>query len=647
MRLRFSKILTLLGLLFFPVLAWADPTLSGPLIQSVNTDRATYTGGQSARLFVTLSNQTGSDFTGTITATVSGRGVQIGQPVSLAVTALPAAGKRRLEFRIQTDAMASWQGYFINLVATTSGGAQVDQQAAAIDSSPDWWTYPRQCWLVLYTDFGGWKPPFFTTPDNDIRSLNAYHCNNLQFYDMDYLWHQPWTDAETWVNGDKMTISASQIRQAVATTKLMGMGSLYYFAIYGANWGIAPDFTQDGSGAQLQWGMFTSACAPHCGVADLWKYNQDIAYMNPNNIEWQTYWAEQARLLRDHFGFDGFFVDTYGTIERALWDFWNNRIIMDTAYSSFLKTVSARLGAAFVLNPAGSYNEQDLVQSGMETYHFVERWNNPSDIGSFGDFLTKARQVWTWAARKIHNIGLDWDMGMNKTLMSDKTCDFNGGARVCTFNTPGVLYLEAAMLATGAHHAWIVNGDMRGNAGARFISNDDYPIGNLLSPKADMVQGEYDYQTFGVAYEKLLRLNIYATSSADPSIMSGATGSTTAAAGKVWLFQNYRSGFDILHLLNYQQMSADSFKDVSDNAANAAAPNQTGALQIKMYVGGGTLGNLYTASPDVNHGAPVQLTYTTASDAAGKYITFSLPSLLFWDMVWLEDSTGQSDYTTP
>lgn len=636
------------SLLCGAVSAEAEPHLSGPLIQSVNTDFSHYRGGEQIRMMITLSNKTGAPFTGSITGTVTGRGVQVGDPVSISVSGLAANATTTAELRFPSNS-TNWQGYFVNIVAADQNGHQLDQEAGAFDISSDWWTYPRQCWVVgTYTDWGGWKPNLFGTPQQDLQSLNAYKCNNLQFYNMLYRWHKPWVDGSSWINGDGENISVDLIKQHVAAAKSLRMGTLMYMPIYAANYGVAPGFTLDGSGAQLPWGMFTSACGSSCTISDLWKFNDKIAYMNPNNPSWQRYWGQQAELMRRRLGFDGMFVDTFGTIYQALWDWSASRIIMDTAYSSFLKTVQGYVNGPMVLNPAGSYNEQDLVQSGRETYHFVERWNNPSDIGNFGAFLTKARQVWGWANRTPNNLGLDWDMGMNKTLGASSSCTINGGSTLCTFNTPGVLYQEAADLATGAHHAWIVDGQQNAGDGARFISNDDFPIGNMLSPKADMVQGEYDYQNFGAAYEKLLRLNISASTAAAPSITSGATGSTTAAAGSVWMFQNHRSGFDILHLLNYQQMSTASFNDVNDNAANAAAPTTTGALQLKMYyTSGGTLGDLYTASPDVNHGAPVKLSYATGSDSSGSYITFTLPSLKFWDMVWLENGVASSDYGTP
>ena len=646
-----KRILLSSSLLFGGAAYASGPSLTSTIIQSINTDKAIYQANDEAHVNVTLDNTTGSTFTGNITATVYGRGVQVGTPVNVSVSSLASGATEDVVLRVPVSQSASYQGYYVSIAAINSSGTQIDQQATAIDESPDWWTYPRQCWFVGgFTDWGGWDPStVYGTPEADIDNLNAMKCNNLQVYNVLYRWHQPYPGDETYVNGDGEDISVNLLRQAIASAKSRKMGTLMYMPIYSANKGIAPTFQNDGSGVSLNWAAFTSDCgsSSSCTISNVWDDNfSNIAIMNGNNTIWQDYWARQAKNWQKALGFDGMFGDTYGTISTPLWDNTGARIINDTMYSSFITNVTNRTNMPMVINPAGSYNEQDLVQSGREVYHFVERWNNSSDIGNFGDFLTKALQVWGWANRTPNNIGLDWDMGMNKTLGASSSCTINGGSTACTFNTPGVLYQEAADLATGAHHAWIVDGQQNAGDGVRYISNDDFPIGNMLAPNAAMTQGEYDYQTFGVAYEKLLRLNISASTAAAPSITSGATGSTTAAAGSVWMFQNHRSGFDILHLLNYQQMSSASFSDVNDNAANATAPTTTGTLAVKMYyTTGGNLGNLYTASPDVNHGLPVQLSYNTGSDSGGNFITFSLPSLQYWDMVWLENGLANSDYT--
>lgn len=630
--------------------AIADPVLSGNLIQSINTDKSRYGTLDPVIFTLTLKNNTSSTFTGNITGSVYGRGIKIGYDNNLSVTSLAAGASTTVQMIIQSSGLNNWQGYEVNFVASNSSGTQVDQESGSFDVSPDWWTYPRQCWITgTWTDWGGVKPIVTMTPEESIKSLNSYHCNNLQFYNNIYRWHTGYTPLDSYVNGDGFTQSKQLILENIAVAKKYKMGTLNYFPIYSANKGIAPTFQNDGMGVKLDWAVFTSNCGStnSCTVADGWNFDSNIIIMNTQNQNWQDYWAQQAKLMVQEYGYDGIFGDTYGTISLALWDINGNRMINDKMYSSFINRVTSDTGIPMTINPAGSYNEEDLVSANREVYHFTERWNNSSDIGNFGDFLTKARQVWGWANRKPNNVGLDWDMGMNKTLGASTNCWINGGSNWCWFNTPGVMYQEAADLATGAHHAWMVDGEQSTGNGARFISNDDYPMGNMIAAPSDMVQKEYDYQTFGVANEKMLRLNISASTVSDPSITSGATGSTTAAAGSVWMFQNHRSGFDILHLLNYQQMSTTSFSDVNDNAANAAAPTTTGNIAIKMYyTSGGTLGNLYFASPDVNHGVPQNISYTTGSDTSGSYITFTLPSLQYWDMVWLENGVDSSDYTS-
>jgi dextranase len=198
--------------------------------------------------------------------------------------------------------------------------------------------------------------------------------------------------------------------------------------------------------------------------------------------------------------------------------------------------------------------------------------------------------------------------------------------------------MDATMFAAGAYHVYLADGD-------RFISNIYVPGPQLLmSPPA--IQSEYDYQTFGVAMEKLLRSAV-SDSSQPAMITSGATGGSVGAAGQVYVLPKIRPGLQILHLLNYSDVPTI---DVQDTNANQPRPVQLGAIGIKMYYSGSvTRSNLlWFASPDVKHGAPQHLSYTMGYDHIGTYINFTVPSLLYWDMIWLElDGLQNSDYATP
>lgn len=632
--------------------AHAEPHLSGPLIQSINTDKAIYHQGDFIKTTVVLKNNTGSVYNGNLVVQVYDKGATLGSPISVPVSNLNNQATTSVDVLLTPPDGVNYQGYLVDIQAQNSSASVIDEETTSYDVSSDWWTYPRQCWITAtWTDWGGYKPTNTQSPEYYVKSLNAYKCNNLQLYDEIYRWNLPFVNADSWVNGDKLLQQRDLITRNVSAAKSFRMGTLLYMSSYGANHGIPPTFVQDGSGTQLNWSAFTNDCGStnSCTISDVFAYNKDISYMNLNNPNWQLYISRQAKLFKDAFGIDGIFWDSYGIINIALWDYTGARLINDTMYSSFEKTAASVLNAPMTLNPAGTYNEQDLIQANLVAYAFSERWNNSSDIANFGTFRQRAAQIWAWANRTPVSIGLDWDMGMDKNLMTNPSCNFNGGSTTCYFNTPGVLYQEAAILSAGSHHAWIVDGDedtVGLSNGARFISNDDYPIGRMLTAGQDMVQGEYDYQTFGVAYEKLLRNNISASSVSAPTITSsGVTGSTTATAGDVYMIPLQRSGFQILHLLNYTQLTSANMTDVSDLTASAKAPTVLSSVSVKMYYpSGDTLGSLYIASPDISHGVPSKLTYSTGSDANGTFITFVVPKLNYWDMIFLEDNLASSDY---
>ncbi len=111
-----------------------------------------------------------------------------------------------------------------------------------------------------------------------------------------------------------------------------------------------------------------------------------------------------------------------------------------------------------------------------------------------------------------------------------------------------------------------------------------------------------------------------------------------------------RPGFQMASFLNYSQLNTAQVTEASDTNANFPAPTQLNNVPVKMYYGGAVTGSnlLWFASPDVNHGAPQSISYTKGSDGGGNYVTATLPSLLYWDFIYLElDSLTTSDYYPP
>lgn len=622
--------------------AFAMPTFTGPLIYTVNTDKAFYDDGQIARVYVTLKNATGSSFTGTVTATVTGRGVQIGTPYAATVSSLAPGVTTTLTYSIMTPQNGDDRAYFIDLVAN-NGSADVDEAAEAIDVTPNWWTYPRQCWVS--STWTGWKyhaPQVTTSPDSNVASLNAWHCNNIQIFNTIYRWHQPYTEAASYTNGDLLIQSQSIIMRYIGAAKHYGMGTLGYVPMYSVNANaIAPNFLNDGSGAQFSWAMFTNLCGQtnSCKISDMAGNGGSastayIGLMDPTNVDWQRYWAQQVGLWIQRYGYDALFVDTYGN-QPQYYNSVGHGVDYNNMHSQFINAETNALNVPIVINPASGWQDQDVAQSPI-AYFFREVWDHPDDVYNYDQFHALSRRIWGYADRTPHNIGLDWNMGLDKSLANQDRCQ-SAPLTGCTFGLPGALYLEASAQATGAHHNWLADGD-------RFISNDDYPNWLVVGTTPAFVQAEYDYQNFGVAYEKLLRDNI-SDSTNTHSAVTGVSSNITATAGNVWQLEFHRSGFDILHLINFTGLNSTQMGEVQDPNGDYPPPPIRNNISVKMYVTpGGTLGDLYLASPDQKHGKPQRLIYTTGSDDNGSYITFTVPSLNYWDMIWLENGVAASDY---
>lgn len=91
----------------------------------------------------------------------------------------------------------------------------------------------------------------------------------------------------------------------------------------------------------------------------------------------------------------------------------------------------------------------------------------------------------------------------------------------------------------------------------------------------------------------------------------------------------------MLQLIN---LSATKVAFWRDPYANYPAPPTLSNLPVRLYLAelppaGATL---RLASPDHDGGRAQTLMYTTGSDGGGPSISFTLPRLEYWDMLWID-----------
>ncbi|WP_041710816.1 glycoside hydrolase family 66 protein [Clostridium pasteurianum] len=116
----------------------------------------------------------------------------------------------------------------------------------------------------------------------------------------------------------------------------------------------------------------------------------------------------------------------------------------------------------------------------------------------------------------------------------------------------------------------------------------------------------------------------------DSSLKDIAT-STTSEANKVWTFTKKDSNYEIIHLINLRGESNNSWRDTN---ADYPIPTALSNFTVKYYYTN-PVGSVSFVSPDYNNGKTYNVQFTKGTDANGNYITFTVPTLQYWDMIYI------------
>jgi dextranase len=193
------------------------------------------------------------------------------------------------------------------------------------------------------------------------------------------------------------------------------------------------------------------------------------------------------------------------------------------------------------------------------------------------------------------------------------------------FNEPSVLLADAVIFATGAAHLEL--GDANGMLSHEYFPNASLRMSNSLKVALK------DYYDFLVAYENLLRDGV--TDGHNHVALDGIPTSNDGRAGTVWTLVKNKPGYSIVHLINLENNERELWRDTD---GLYPYPDTFTDVAVKIYDIGdlGTEAKLWYASPDDANGKAYELTYTTGTDDQGSFVAFTLPSLQYWAMVWLE-----------
>lgn len=196
------------------------------------------------------------------------------------------------------------------------------------------------------------------------------------------------------------------------------------------------------------------------------------------------------------------------------------------------------------------------------------------------------------------------------------------------FDENSIRLADAAFAASGATHIELGAGmDDVTMLPSEYYRNTSKTMSGSL--KSAMKQ----YYNFITAYENLLydsSIN-YSDQGNQYISINNQTISGSGTNGSIWHLSRETTDYDILHLINLSSESDTQWRNTT------SAPTLKSNLSVKYYMSpDASISGVYVASPDTNQGVSQSLSYTTGTDSTGYYASFTVPSLNYWDMIYIK-----------
>lgn len=522
-----------------------------------------------------------------------------------------------------------YTGYLVKVIVKDEHGKNLATDTSAIDVSSSWIKFPRYGYLCDYD---------YSIPSEElIQQINRYHINAIEYYDWHHLHHEPLPKGMTdknlsdWTDWAGRTINHKTIARYIAAAKEKNMVNMAYNMIYAGT----DSFFKDANGnptPACQWQLlfkegnskgkgpflFTMGVSP--------SGDGHLYFVNPLNPEWQTYiFAEENRAL-DALGFDGWHGDTIGEFGEMT-DVKGNPLgytedgkaiyLVKDTYRSFLNSAKKALGKKYLsFNPVGAQgNEQ--ANTSLTDVLYAEFW--PWDAARDGELFNTYHAILREVERSREDSKAYSFDGVGKSLTVKAYINIDSKEKF--MNDAAVLLMDAVSFASGGGRLELGNGD-------HMLHTAYYPDDKILMSDTlkNSILKMYD---FSVAYENLLRDGQYPIE--NKVEIKDTPTSTDGKSYTIWTYPKEDSEYQILHLINLR----NNDNQWVDEKGKKKEPEMQENLKVKFYTDR-KISSVYLCSPDFSNCESLSLSHDKGTDSNGKYIEFTVPSLQYWDMIYMK-----------
>lgn len=494
-----------------------------------------------------------------------------------------------------TAPSADFTGYMVELYDTVKT-KEVIYGAIGVDVSSDPSRFPRNGFLSAYGALSS------TDINTVMTSLNRYHMNYVQFQDWEYEHQEPLAGTPaapdpSWKDIANRDNYLNTVQSYITTAHGYGMKALSYNLAYGAL------SDANAEGVQDSWYLYNDANHNTKNVNPLSSpFKSNIYVLDPSNINWQTFIAEKTNEAYQVYSFDGWQVDQLGD-RGTVYNYAGNKVDLTTTFAPFLTAMkTAAPTKRLVMNAVAQYGQAQIATAPVD-FLYTEVWSPYDNFSDLANIIQSNDAQTSGAKRSILAAYMDYNVANSAGY----------------FNTPGVIMTDAVIFAFGGSHLEL---------GEHMLGKEYFPNANLVMP-ADLKTAMISYYDFLTGYENLLRdggtFNSPALASADNKVK---LNNWPPQLGQVSVIAKDLGTKQVIHLVNFTNANSLAWRDADGKQVKPvtiASPQFTFATSK-------TVAKIWVASPDFNHGASQILSFTQA----GGQVTFTLPSLQYWDMIVVE-----------
>lgn len=439
---------------------------------------------------------------------------------------------------------------------------------------------------------------------NDIDALNKFHLNIIQFYDWMYRHDSLVPPTDEFIDPMGRSLSYQVVKEKIAHLHNKGMAALAYGAVYAS----LKDFFNE----HKDWGLYKNNGDPY-HLIDIF-YIMDIS---PGS-KWNNHIiSEFGKVISE--GFDGIHMDQYGFPKKAIRLHNDEKELIDLAecYPELINETKKHLlninpEVGLIFNNVSNYPVLTTAKTNQEAI-YIEVWPPVIHLRELKGLIDRGREL-----GEGKHVILSAYLPAFKLENKDYTAAENGA-----------LLTMATIFASGGYHLLLGEDN-------KVLTEAYYPsYGSLREEFISEVRSYYDFIVrFGkLLYDhKLIDVSFTYTGGINTEIMfkGEADFSPNGDINTVWTIVKQSPNYQVIHLINLMGLDNDYW----EHGKNKRPEKQEDIKCIVLIER--TVNRVFLASPDFVSIELIELDYEIVEHEHGNAISFVVPQLFIWDMVYIE-----------